>query len=309
MSSELTHNWDDPMFLVRSDPARRARYRRLQSWYRQAVLGVNAGLDSGGRPIGSLLPSEAVQSDPSLNFLRDERLARIALDRLAENRGTFVGDRLKRNLLSSQPLCVNLFGMLKLHPDAAAVVLAAVTGLPIERVDLIEIERAPDLATAVLNDRTAFDAYVEYRSSAGDRGFLGIETKYTEPFSDDLGLGEAKRDKYRRLAELLPVFTTPLSADLLSPKASQLFRNLLLSLAHADEEQIPGHVVVVALAADPDAAAGVRIVREQLLAPDDHLRSASIESIVDAARTQPVLAAWAQAFTQRYLDLTPVTKR
>ncbi len=177
-----------PMFLVRSDPARRARYRRLQSWYRQTVLGLNAGLDSGGRPIGSLLPSEAVESDPSLNFLRDERLARIALDRLAENRGTFVGDRLKRNLLSSQPLCVNLFGMLKLHPDAAAVVLAAVTGLPIERVDLIEIERAPDRATAILNDRTAFDAYVEYRSSAGGRGFLGIETKYTEPFSDDLAL-------------------------------------------------------------------------------------------------------------------------
>ncbi len=156
--TELTHNWDDPMFLVRSDPARRARYRRLQSWYRQTVLGLNAGLDSGGRPIGSLLPSEAVEADPSLNFLRDERLARIALDRLAENRGTFVGDRLVRNLLSSQPLCVNLFGMLKLHPDAAAAVLAAVTGLPIERVDLIEIERAPDQATAILNDCTAFDA-------------------------------------------------------------------------------------------------------------------------------------------------------
>ena len=33
-----THNWDDPMFIVRSDPARRARYR-------QTVLGLNAGLD------------------------------------------------------------------------------------------------------------------------------------------------------------------------------------------------------------------------------------------------------------------------
>ncbi len=58
------------------------------------------------------------------------------------------------------------------------MVLTAVTGLPIEQVDLIEIERAPDRATAILHDRTAFDAYVEYRSSAGDRAFLGIETKY-----------------------------------------------------------------------------------------------------------------------------------
>ena len=199
--------------------------------------------------------------------------------------------------------------MLKLYPDAAAVVLARATGLSIEKVDLIEVERAPDRATAVLNDRTAFDAYVEYRSSNGDRGFLGIETKYTEPFSDDLGLGEEKRDKYRQLADSMSVFKTPLSPDLLSPKASQLFRNLLLSLVHADDQNVQGHVLVVALDADRDASAGVRIVREQLVAPDDHLRSVSIESIVDAAMAQPALATFAQAFKQRYLDLSPVTNK
>lgn len=307
MKDDLTLNWDDPSFTIASDPTRRARYRRLQSWYRQTVLGLNAGLDGNGRQVGSLLPLKAVEADPSLNFLRDERLARIALDRLAESRGTFVGDRLKRNLLSSQPLCVNLFGMLKLQPEAAAAVLGKVIGLPIEYVDLVEIERAPELATSMLDDRTAFDAYVEYRTFTGSRGFLGIETKYTEPFSDDLGLGEDKRNKYRRLAAALPVFKTPLSADLLSPKASQLFRNLLLSLSHAQNEQVQGHVIVVALDADPDAAAGVRIVRQELISPDDHLRSASIESIVQAARTQPTLAPWAEAFSERYLDLSPVT--
>jgi len=309
VKAEVTPNWDDPSFTIASDPARRARYRRLQSWYRQTVLGLNAGVDGSGRQIGSLLPLEAVEADPSLNFLRDERLARIALDRLAESRGTFVGDRLKRNLLSSQPLCVNLFGMLKLHPDAAAVVLGKVIGLPIEFVDLVEIEREPEMATSMLDDRTAFDAYVEYRTFIGSRGFLGIETKYTEPFSDDLGLGEDKRNKYRRLAAALPVFRTPLSADLLSPKASQLFRNLLLSLSHAESEQVQGHVIVVALDADPDAAAGVRIVRQQLISPDDHLRSASIEAIVNAARAQQPLVAWADAFNQRYLNLSAVTSR
>ena len=33
----------------------------------------------------------------------------------------------------------------------------------------------------------------------------------------------------------------------------------------------------------------------------------STESIVEAARTQPTLASWAGAFSQRYLDLSPVT--
>lgn len=304
--SDIQLGWDDPSFNVASDPARRAKYRRLQSWYRQNVLGVEAGEDSTGRRVGSMLPASAVKADPSLNFLRDERLARIALDRLAENRGTFVEDRLKRNLLSSQPMCVNLFGMFRLHPDEAALVLRSVAQLPIERVERIDIEVAPEQATAILADRTAFDAYIEYRDAAGLKRFLAIETKYTEPFSNDLGLDEKKRDKYRQLATEFNTFRSPLSPDLLTPKASQLFRNVLLAMAHTKSTQMPGHVLVVALADDPAAAAGIRTVRENLSAPDDHLHGVSIESLVDIAGEHPPLAAWAWSFRQRYLDLSPV---
>jgi len=132
---------------------------------------------------------------------------------------------------------------------------------------------------------------------------------YTEPFSNDLRLSNDKRNKYRSLAATFRVFKMPLSADLLSPKASQLFRNLLLALTHAQHEQIQGHVLVVALDTDSDAAVGVQIVREQLISPDDHLRSASIEAIVNAARAQQPLVAWADALNQRYLNLSPVTSR
>ena len=303
---DIQLQWDDPAFKVSSDPARRALYRRLQSWYRQNVLGVEAGEDSTGRQIGSMLPVAAVKADPSLNFLRDERLARIALDRLAEDRGTFVEDRLKRNLLSSQPMCVNLFGMFKLYPDEAALVLRSATGLAIECVERVEIEVAPDQAMAILADRTAFDAYVEYRDTDGKRRFLGIETKYTEPFSNDLGLDETKRDKYRRLAADFNAFRSPLSPELLTPKASQLFRNVLLAMAHTKSAQMPGHVLVVAIANDPAAATGVRTVREHLLAPNDHLHGVSIESIIDAAASVPLFARWAAHFRQRYLDLSTV---
>lgn len=298
-------DWDDPSFNVASDPARRAKYRRLQSWYRQNVLGVEAGEDSTGRRLGSMLPAAAVQADPTLNFLRDERLARIALDRLAESRGTFVEDRLKRNLLSSQPMCVNLFGMFKLYPDEAALVLRTASELPIKRVDCVEIEVAPEHATAILADRTAFDAYVEYRDPEGTKRFIAIETKYTEPFSNDLGLEEKKRDKYRRLAADFKAFRSPLSPELLTPQASQLFRNVLLAMAHTKSTQMPGVVLVVALADDPAAAAGVHVVREQLLAPDDHLHEVSIEALVDSAAVLPTFGPWARSFRQRYLELPP----
>ena len=33
------------------------------------------------------------------------------------------------------------------------------------------------------DDRTAFDAQVDYRTRSGKRRFLAVETKYTEPFT------------------------------------------------------------------------------------------------------------------------------
>ena len=35
----------------------------------------------------------------------------------------------------------------------------------------------------LLGDKTAFDAFVSYRTVDGRRGFFAVETKYTEPFS------------------------------------------------------------------------------------------------------------------------------
>lgn len=50
------------------------------------------------------------------------------------------------------------------------------------RITDITCEWAPKAPAARIGDRTAFDATVRYQ--AGDeRSFVGIETKYTEPFS------------------------------------------------------------------------------------------------------------------------------
>jgi hypothetical protein len=47
----------------------------------------------------------------------------------------------------------------------------------------VDIEYAPDPKEEFLDDRTAFDAFVEFDRVDGTRGFVGIETKLTEPFS------------------------------------------------------------------------------------------------------------------------------
>ena len=175
--------WYDPVLQVPSDSKRRARYRALQSWYRETVLGVEPGRHSSGRLVGSLLPKQPALD--KLNFL-DEQVASYAerrAEQVLKDGGTLDRDRLRRNLLSSMPLCFNLFGKLGAEQPAAARVLGAVLGLEIATVDQVLVEHAPPAAKAMLEDRTAFDAFVAYTTPTGAKGFVGVETKYTEPFS------------------------------------------------------------------------------------------------------------------------------
>jgi hypothetical protein len=50
----------------------------------------------------------------------------------------------------------------------------------IDNGDNIKIEFAPSPKENYLNDRTSFDAYIEYTHNDGSKGLLGIEVKYTE---------------------------------------------------------------------------------------------------------------------------------
>ena len=84
--------------------------------------------------------------------------------------------RLRRNLLSSQPLCFNLFGYLGEHP---ATLLPWVRQLSPDAEEVVDValEWAP---TDNALGGSAFDAFVEYTLPGRRRGFIGIECKYAE---------------------------------------------------------------------------------------------------------------------------------
>jgi hypothetical protein len=128
--------WYDPALQVPGDPARRARYRALQSWYRETVLHTEPGRHPHGQqPVGSMLPEDRALE--GLNFL-DQKIASYTERRAEEvirDGGTLDRDRLRRNLLSSMPLCFNLFGKLQAHRPAAARVLGTLLGLDIAAID------------------------------------------------------------------------------------------------------------------------------------------------------------------------------
>ena len=204
------------------------------------------------------------------------------------------------------PLCFNLFGALREWPDAAARALSATLDLDIDRVFNIVVEWAPD-PELHLHDRTAFDAIVRYVTGDGRPAFLGIETKYTEPFSP-------KRyctDRYVELTEDPEAgFKNGAWERLKGSATNQLWRNALL--AHSlrrTSEYDRGHVIVISCTGDSAAEKAIAGLSAELCEPASSLRSTTYEALIDVLVCLPESSHWAKKFRRRYLDLSPVRRR
>ena len=282
--------WMDPGLRVHSDPQRRAERRLLQGWWRETELGLAPGRDERGALRNNMLPMSAVQSDPGLNFL-DPAVSAYAQHRaptVIRLDGTLDEDRLFRNLLSSMPMCFNLFGMFRAHPVSAARVLSMATGLDVAHIQEIEVEWIPEGAH-LLGDRTAFDAWVRYTTSTGRRGFFGVETKYTEPFSQRVYM----RDRSREVTGWPESGFMPEAAEVLSgQQTNQLWRNALLAVAVRREGSFDdGHVLVVALDDDPHVHQAMDVFNQGHREPDSLVRVAPIERLVQLSHVEPALSA------------------
>lgn len=305
MKSDLS--WGSPDLQSSSDSKIRASYRLLQSWYRETHLGLAPGADYQGKPRGSMLPVDAPDGanflHPAISTYVEQRIPEVH-----RAGGTLDANRVRRNMLSSMPLCFNLFGFLRAHRDAAARVLSKVFTLDIAQITHIEVEWAPP-PEQHLRDRTAFDAFIEYRRADAARGFIGVEAKYTESFSSDNKLPASGVEVYRsRTTALVDTTFKPGAADRLAkPATSQLWRNALLALSlRAKEPYDEGFVAVIALAHDKGTKAAVEGLRDELLDPDTLLRATSFDALLAACDHEDDLAEWVGAFRTRYLDLTPI---
>ena len=294
--------WDDPSLAVASDTARRARYRALQSWWRETHLGVPPG-SSGGRPVGSRLPDDVAGVLINLNFLTEEvrTYTQWRVPQIQDEGGTVDVARLRGNLLSSQPLCFNIFGHLRAHRRAAAPVLSRVFDIAIDEIVVIDVEWAPPRA-AHLGDRTAFDALVVYRTG-GELRFLGIETKYTEPFSAT----PYDAPRYRSLTEHSGAFRPGAADRLVGPATNQLWRQVLLTLSLSAEGSYgPGRAALLALDGDEGVARATAALAPELPDAGHVPLVGTLERLVAEARRMRTLRDWAAKLHTRYLDLTPV---
>lgn len=286
-----------------------ARMRLHQSWYRAAVLeldyGVGPRAESTSR-YGSMLRHE--EGELGRNFLTPEIFA-VASRRESEFSRGIDRHRLLCNLLSSQPMCFNLFvpigeGM----PGAATLVGALLDRDDVIRVVRVVIEHAPAPVKEYLGDRTSFDAFIEYQRADGGLYFAGIETKLTEPFSARR-YPLAERPRYQRwMGQDGAPWRQDRLAELDDIGHNQLFRDHLLATAVAERDRARyagGSLVLVRHSADAKCARAVATYRACLHDPNA-FADRTLDDLV--RRWKPLVRgtlseSWLAAFERRFVNL------
>jgi hypothetical protein len=234
----------------------------------------------------------------------------VAKERLAQKTGVIERHRLLCNMLSSQPMCFNLWGPLRRDAGLATGLVSALLPGQVARVREVSLEYAPQPPVQYLNDSTAFDAFVDYDTTEGERAFLGIEVKLTEPFSQRRYRMDAPGHAYSTWTKRAASPWPPESWDSLDAMAhNQLWRDHMLVEAlrgHWSGRYSRGTLVLVRHPGDTHCAEVVEGYRALLKPDDDSFLDLPLDRL---AKTWSQIGMfgpqreWLCAFRLRYLEL------
>jgi hypothetical protein len=211
--------------------------------------------------------------------------------------------RIFNDLLSSQPLCINLFAPLQADPALATAVFRDLSDGRVKEVIRFEFEHSPGRGDARYSaDNSAFDAYFEYLNGKGQRGCVGIEVKYHENMA---GQAARHRPRYDEVADAMGCFRKESLVALHQQPLQQLWRDHLLagSLALADgfTEAL---FAVVAPRGNTACGKAVTAYRECLC--DSRTFTAwNIEDVVSAIERHTA-DRWPLEFRERYLNFARI---
>ena len=247
---------------------------------------------------------EAWARQSGCNFL--SRAIREALDtRLAhpQPHQTLNDGRLWADLLSSMPLCFNLFGELDSDHDRLATAVDELWPDHPGDPDQLWFEWSPGRRDPLyLNNRSAFDAAIVLRLADGQRGVVGIETKYHEDIRPERAPHPQTRlPRYREVTERSQVFRSGWEADLIGTDLQQFWLDHLLVLSmlqHPDAAWSWGRFAVVYPTSNPSVRDATARYSDVLKA-EDTFEARTIEELLDANVLHETKTA--EAFRERYL--------
>ena len=278
---------------VKSDSAFQSALRLMQALWRESrdlPLG-----QANGKPMGSALAMPVAQ-EKLLNFLTP------AIGELATTAAPDASPRLYENLLSSQPLCFNLFGELALDVDLATAVARQLWPDDVDQVTSVEFGWSPSGEGERPADAGAFDVVMFHSTPAGGTGFVAFKVKYHENMRVKVLPHAEVNDDIARRAD---VFASAEFALLASPPLQQIWLSHLLGLSMIESDGFDvGRVVVTAPSINDRCAAIVADYGRNLV---DHstFESLTLEQLVDTI-AQCTNARWVWEFRNRYLDYTKV---
>lgn len=252
--------------------------------------------------LGSMLRADAAERGANFLFPGVRELFGEVSARWAEER-RFRG---ARNLLSSQTMCFNVFGPLMVRPEWATPAFRALFPGEIEAVSEVLLEYEPQPREDYLLDRTAFDAFVGYRRADDSKGFLGIEVKLAEGFSDT-PYDKARYEAFTQAPD--SAWRPEAWPSLMQPRYNQLWRDHLLCEAvrrhPVQRHGSRGRLVLLRHPEDAEAGKVASEYRTYLRFPDESFTELCLDDVVGTWRLALPDEAepWLDALSLRYLDL------
>lgn len=285
---------------------RKARlHQALWREARKLPIGTQPMRPKVGQPsrqLGSRLDAEFARKS-GRNFLTDAALKSVRR-RIADHEPhqTLDENRLYCDLLSSMPMCFNLFGELQADLDLSDRAVHAWWPDVPGRVRAVRFEWSPGrrLPDEYLENRSAFDVAFELELEDGRRGALGVETKYHEDCKREKAPNDDRQRRYERVTAVSGALSPESVRGILGTDLQQIWLDHLLALSMP---QHPSGVwawtgfALVHPAGNPSYARAADRYR-QLLEPGATIRVSTVESLLGGG----VLPADAvKAFSERYL--------
>ena len=289
----------------KSDFQRSARI--LQSMWR-AEHGYEVGelkTRTGSRLLGSRLVMPWAQ-EKLANYLSDTIKDVVCAEVMdpKKSQGKLYGKpRIFNDLLSSQPLCFNLFAELQRDLPLATEVMKNLTNGLVGSVTAIDFEWSPGRGDLRLTgDRSAFDVYVSFSSADDKKGFIGIEVKYHENL---IGAASPHKDRYDQIADQMGCFKESNREDLNAQPLQQIWRDHLLAGIHRIADRFEEGFFVFLYPQKNTHCSSAVADYERCLTNADTFASWTIESVASAIK-RCTDDPWIDLFIDRYLAFEKV---
>ena len=295
---------------AKSDNHFTKKHRKLQSEYRANTLKIPFGFGpnyNSKTQYGNMLINGEETGD---NFISESAFLfakQKALDKQINKDLTLDEFRLFNNMLSSMPMCFNLFSDLRklLLTNQKEVTLAVKEMFKelswIDKVTYIDVEFIPIPTSDYTDDKSAFDAMILVEDENGKKGLISIETKYTDLLGSNTS---SKASLKNELINDYKIFDSQLINELEDKGYQQIHRNYLLTYMFAKKNKFKHFSnVIISPKEDSLSVKEIESLHSHLLQKKDTIMKIPLEDIVDRGSysTNKIISSAMNKFKQRYL--------